>query len=95
MTNKLVWAVVVIIGIIALIGAVVFGWFISQFGSSMSGLSSVDAATAAQYGLEVNQVQQVANQINTILTISYFWLVMAIITSLYAIYSGINEFRKK
>lgn len=93
--KKLFGAIVVVLGLIALLGSALFFFIIAQFGSSMSALSSVDTTTAAQYGLEVGQVQEVANQINMIITISYVWILAVIITSLYAIWSGINEIRKK
>lgn len=93
--KKLFGAIVVVLGLIALLGSALFFFIIAQFGSSMGALSSVDATTAAQYGLEVSQVQEVANQINMIITMSYVWILAVIVTSLYTIWSGINEIRKK
>jgi len=95
MNKKILGAILVIIGLIALIGAGVFIYLIAEFSTAMGMLSTADQTIIAQYGIDAGQIGAMVGTLQTIITVGTVWCITVLITSLYAIYAGINMLRKR
>jgi hypothetical protein len=95
MNRKLVGIILVIIGLIALVGAGIFIYVILEFNTAIGMLSTADPAIISQFGVGAEQIGTIVSTIQTILAIGSIWLIIVIVTALYTIYSGINLIKKR
>jgi hypothetical protein len=95
MNKKILGIILVIIGLIALIGAGVLIYVAMEFSTAIGMLSSADPAVISQFGANAEQLATVVGTMQTILIFSFVWCIRVVITALYSIYSGINMVRGK
>ncbi|MEM7819436.1 MAG: hypothetical protein QXD48_01250 [Candidatus Aenigmatarchaeota archaeon] len=95
MDKKIVGIVFILIGLIALVGSGIFAWVLIEFSNTVSILTSADASTLSQYGIDMNQIQNIIQTVSTILVLGFLWIITVILSSLYMIKSGIQKFKKK
>jgi len=95
MNKKITGLVLLIVGVIALIGAGVFVYVLTEFSTALGMLTSTDTAAMSQFGIDVGQMGSIIETVNMVLTIGFVWLITVIITALFSIYAGIKMLFKK
>ncbi len=92
---KILDVVFVVIGIIAFIGGLVAAYIFVQTGAALDVLKERVAAGTATGAIDVQNFQYVMDTFNAFLVAGWIWIVAVLLSSGYAIWSGVQKIREK
>lgn len=95
MNRKITGIVLLVIGLIALIGAGVFMYIIIEFSTALGALTSADTTVMSQFGVDTSQMTSIIETINTVIAMGSVWLITVIISALFSMYAGIRMLMRK
>ncbi len=84
----------IIIGVIALLGALVAGYVNFTIGEALGLIQTTDAS-AVPAGLDIATMQESARTLSTVLAITWVWIIAVIISSVISIRTGLKMLKGK
>lgn len=93
--NKIADIVFIVLGIISIIGSVFLMYGISVFDDALNDILSLDAASAANLGLDLTRSQQLARQVKAVVQLGWIWSIIVLVSSLALIYFAVADWRRQ
>lgn len=89
---KKIGIVYIIVGVIAIIGAVIAAYVVFSLSEA---LSIINSASELPPGPDVAQLQSYASTLNTLILAGWVWIISVLLSGLVSVYFGVLNLRSK